>query len=123
MRLFVRTRWGIAVLACAACSMLMFVACSHKETDVKSYQLQGQVISINAPAKIIIISHGEIPNLMPAMTMSYSVEDAKDLDGIAPGDTIKANLVLHDGLGHLENLQKITPPPSDKLVDPQGPPR
>ena len=33
---------------------------------------------------------------MPAMTMPYKVKDAKQLDGIAPGDLINATLVVDD---------------------------
>ena len=31
---------------------------------------------------------------MPAMTMPYEVQDAKALDGLAPGDLINAKLVV-----------------------------
>jgi Cu/Ag efflux protein CusF len=43
----------------------------------KHYPLEAEVISTQPQRGLILVKHGEIPGLMPAMTMQYEVEDAK----------------------------------------------
>jgi Cu/Ag efflux protein CusF len=70
----------------------------------KHYPLQAEVISVDAPRKLMVIKHGEIPGLMPAMTMSYAVLDSKDIESLHSGDKISAELVVADNKGHLEKI-------------------
>ena len=41
---------------------------------------------------------------MGAMEMPYPVKDVKSLDNFAPGDEIRADLVVNDGHPVLENI-------------------
>ena len=87
-----------------------------QSSPAKRYPLQAEVISVDAPRKLIVIKHGEILGLMPAMTMSYAVLDAKDIEQLHPGDKITAELVVADEKGHLEKIVLVnkavdTPPP------------
>jgi|SRR3974390_215708 len=82
------------------CVAGMLAAC--QSAPGKRYPLQAEVISVDAPRKLIVVKHGEIPGLMPAMTMSYAVLDAKDIESLHPGDKISAELVVADEKGHLE---------------------
>ena len=72
------------------------------------YPLQGEVISADAPRGFIILKHGEIPGLMPAMTMQYAVADPRQIETLHPGDKISADLVVSDSKGRLEKI-KIVP--------------
>lgn len=83
-----------------------------KSGPEKRYRLQGEVISADASRKIIIVKHGEIPGLMPAMTMSYTVADAKGIATLQPGDKISADLVVSESKGHLEKIALISKAPS-----------
>jgi protein SCO1 len=74
----------------------------------KRYHLQGEVISVEAPRGLIIVKHGDIPGLMPAMTMEYSVADAKQIENLQPGDKITADLVVSDNKGQLENIVLVS---------------
>jgi Cu/Ag efflux protein CusF len=50
-------------------SMCFAVAC--QSAPEKQYSFEAEVISVDAPRKLIVVKHGEIPGLMPAMTMNY----------------------------------------------------
>jgi Cu/Ag efflux protein CusF len=71
---------------------------------VKHYAIQEEVISVNVPEKMLTVKHGEIPGLMPAMTMNYLVPDEKQIVALKPGDKITADLVVGENVGHLEKI-------------------
>jgi protein SCO1 len=95
----------IVIVAVAACS---------QAPDRRTFTLQGQVQSIDAPRKQVTVKHEEIKGFMPAMTMPYDVEDAKALDGLAPGDLINAQLVVFSNGAHLANIKKVGSAPLEK---------
>jgi protein SCO1 len=70
----------------------------------KHYPLQAEVIQTNPDAKSITVTHGDIPGLMPAMTMTYMVAEPKEMESLKPGDTISAELVVSDNKGRLEKI-------------------
>jgi Cu/Ag efflux protein CusF len=57
---------------------------------------------------MIIVKHGEIPGLMLAMTMSYTVADAKQIETLQPDDKISADLVVSESKGHLEKIVLVS---------------
>jgi protein SCO1/2 len=103
-----------------------------KESEAYRNQLKGAVISVDANNQQIVVNHEAIPGYMEAMTMGYRVKSAKDLDGLAVGDEIRATLVVRDDDAWLENivvtrkrassrprpsLQLHIPGPGDKVPD------
>ena len=77
--------------------LVSFIACSHPPA-AKRYELQGRVVAVDAAARQLTIAHKDIPGLMVGMTMPFTVSD-KDVwvfKSIAPGDEVKATLVLGD---------------------------
>jgi protein SCO1/2 len=83
-------------------SGLFFAGC-HKD-EAKHYPVSGEVISVDVPAQMILLKHGDIPGFMPAMTMDYKVADGQQIAGLKPGDTISADLVVTENIGHLEKI-------------------
>jgi protein SCO1/2 len=98
-RLFV-----LASAAAAACA---------QPAPRNTYTLHGQVLSIDAPRRTLTVKHGEIKGLMPAMTMPYTVRDAKLLSGIAAGDVIDATLVVESNDAYLAAVRKTGSAPLD----------
>jgi protein SCO1 len=88
-------------------------ACGGR-TDERRFTLQGQVQSLDAPHKSVIVKHGDIKGLMPAMTMPYDVKDAKALDGLAPGDLITGTLVVMTNGAYLTDIKKTGSAPLEK---------
>jgi len=106
-----------AHLICAFCVFVAASACSAP-SDKRTFTLQGQVQSIDAPRKLLIVKHEEIKGFMPAMTMPYEVEDASALTTLAPGDLINSTLVVFSNGAHLSNIRKVgaaplEPPPPE----------
>lgn len=98
----------IVLVVCA----LVSAGCQTK--PVKHYAVSGEVISVDVPTGMITLKHGEIPGLMPAMTMDYKAANVKQIEELKSGDIISADLVVGDKVGHLEKiviLVKAVPPP------------
>ena len=89
-----------------------------QKAPVKHYAIQAEVISVDVPKKMVTVKHGDIPGLMPAMTMNYLVADEKQIEPLKPGDKISADLVIGENVGHLEKIVLVekaapTPPAGD----------
>lgn len=91
------------------------------------YPLTGRVVSVDKAIQSINIDGNEIPGFMAAMTMPYQVKDARVLDNLAPGEQIKAEIVVGDKGAYLENIVVATSaaaehPPSEAptLIHPFG---
>ncbi len=74
----------------------------------KRYPIQAEVISANPERQMITVRHGDIPGIMPAMTMSYMVADPKQIEKLGPGDKITADLLVSDNKGRLENIVLVS---------------
>jgi protein SCO1 len=96
------------------CLVLAAGACSRRAPDERRYPLQGQVQSIDAPRKLVILKHEEIKGFMPAMTMPYEVEDPKVLETLAPGDLIDCTLVVFSAGARVTNVRKVGTAPLEK---------
>jgi len=93
------------------------VAACGQRSDQRTFPLQGQVQSIDAPRKLVVVKHEEIKGFMPAMTMPYEVDDVAALARLAPGDLINSTLVVYSNGAHLTDIKKVgsaplgAPPP------------
>ena len=96
-----------------ALGLLAALSCS-RPAEQRSYALQGQVQSIDAARKLLIVKHEEIKGFMPAMTMPYEVQDPKALDTLAAGDLINSTLVVFSNGAHLTNIRKVGNAPLER---------
>ena len=96
-----------------ALSLAAVLSCS-RPPEQRSYALQGQIQSIDAPRKLLIVKHEEIKGFMPAMTMPYEVQDTKALDTLAPGDLINSRLVVFSNGAHLADIKKVGTAPLER---------
>ena len=98
--MYTRTRRSLlerCLLPVAAIALLLLAGCSHQPA-AKRYELQGRVVAVDAANRQLTIAHQEIPGFMEAMTMPYLVSNSNDwvFRAIAPGDQIRATLVVTD---------------------------
>src|SRR5881394_1924419 len=96
--------------------LLTFVVSCTQPPEVRTYELHGQILALDAKTQEVLVKHGDIPGFMPSMTMPYAVKDAALLQGRAPGDLIKATLnVSPDGGAWLSVITKTgtAPLPDD----------
>jgi len=98
-------------LLCLAFSLANILT-GCQSTPARRYPLQAEVISIDPPRKLIVVKHGEIPGLMPAMTMSYAVRESKEIESLHPADKITAELVVANEKGHLEKIAVVEKTPA-----------
>jgi len=82
--------------------------------EQRSYALQGQIQSIDAARRLVVVKHEEIKGFMPAMTMPYEVQDANALDGLAPGDLVDSTLVVFSNGAHLTRIKKVGRAPLER---------
>lgn len=110
-------RIPIVILLCLG----LFAGACSKAPEERQYPLTGQIIGISSDRLEATIKHDEIKGLMEAMTMPYRVKDAKEFEGLVPGDLISATLVVVSSTGHLKDVKKVgtaplapatSPPPS-----------
>ena len=97
-----RFSWSLMALFFVFSVAGMIPGC--QSSPAKRYPLKAEVISVDAPRKLIVVKHGEIPGLMPAMTMPYAVRDSREIEQLRTGDKITADLVVADEKGHLEKI-------------------
>lgn len=92
--------------------VLVLLGMGCRSAPEKHYPLKAEVISVDRPRKLIVVKHGEVPGLMPAMTMTYAVADRKEIEHLGPGDTISSDLVVSDNKGRLEHITAIAKSPA-----------
>jgi protein SCO1/2 len=92
----------IVVLICAG------FAAGCQSAPEKHYWIQGEVISADGAKKLLTVKHGDIPGLMPAMTMTYQVVEPKQMETLQPGDKITADLVVSENRGRLEKIAVVS---------------
>ena len=93
---------AIVVFICAG------LAAGCQSPPEKHYPIQGEVISADPAKQLITIKHGDIPGLMPAMTMTYQVAEPKQMETLQPGDKITADLVVSENKGRLEKIAVVS---------------
>jgi protein SCO1/2 len=64
-----------------------------RESAEQVYLATGTVERVDPAARQVVIAHDDVPELMPAMTMSFDVRDPRVLEGVGPGDRVSFELV------------------------------
>ncbi len=95
-----------SVMLAAGILISVSAGCEAKPEE-KHYPIQAEVIAVELPKKLITIKHGDIPGLMPAMTMSYVIAIPKEAETLVPGDKISADLVVSHNRARLEKIVRI----------------
>jgi protein SCO1 len=95
----------VAVLSVVAFSRHNSLRAQHSR--VKTFQVMGQIRSIDAANKTVRITHEEIPNYMPAMTMPFSIKDVALLKGLSEGDSVQFELAVTADDSWIARISKI----------------
>jgi protein SCO1 len=70
----------------------------------KRYELKGKVVSVDKVNQMVSVSHEDIKDYMPAMTMPFTLRDAWPYDVLKPGDLISATLIVDGTRSWLEDV-------------------
>ncbi len=88
------------------CAALIALALAPACGRGREYELRGQILAVDTARSEITIKHDDIKGFMPGMTMPFKVRDAALLQGRAPGDLIRATLVVEDAQGYLKAIER-----------------
>jgi protein SCO1/2 len=99
-------------------AVVILLAACRQEPPAREYELQGQILGVEASRNEVLIKHGDIKGFMPAMTMPFTVKDAELLAGKQPGDLVTATLVVGDTNAHLSSLTRTGHAPVDAAPAP-----
>ena len=95
-------------IACVTVALLIclgVVSCKrHNSGNEKRFDLKGTVVSVEPDKHLVTISHEEVKDYMPAMTMPFALRDNYYLQILAAGDQINATLVVDGSQSWLENV-------------------
>lgn len=75
----------------------------------KTYAVEGLVLEVRPAEQTIVVSHKEIPGVMPAMAMPVRVRDAREMRGLRMGDSVQFQLVIDDGRSSARRLRVRKP--------------
>ena len=93
----------LLALIVAACAILAGCSSTPDESGARRYELKGKIISFNKAQQQVVIQHEEVPGLMEAMTMPFTLREDSAFDVMRVGDQIQATLVVNDERTRLEN--------------------
>jgi protein SCO1 len=71
------------------------------------FQVRGQVLGVSPADKTLRIAHEEIPDYMPAMTMSLPVKDPALLKKVSTGDEVQFELRVTSDDSWIEHVDRI----------------
>jgi len=84
----------------AACALLTS-GCAKRLT------VRGMVLGVDAASKTALISHADIPDYMPAMSMPFRVRQPGELSALHPGAQVQFDLVVSKRGSHIEHVKRL----------------
>jgi len=82
-------------------------AASVQLASAQAPLVQGEVRKLDPAAGLVVLRHGDIPNLaMPAMTMGFDVADKKMLEGLKVGDKVQFQAEMIKGKATVTELKR-----------------
>lgn len=73
----------------------------------RTFEVRGQIRSVDVAGKSVRIQHDEIPGYMPAMTMPFTVKEPSLLNGLSTGDGVQFQLAVTDDDSWIARIEKI----------------
>jgi protein SCO1 len=102
MKRIARPFWWLLLPALAG----VLAGCTSEQRQLQTYHVRGVVTRVEPEQNSVTIRHEEIPGLMAAMTMPFHARDAKELEGIEPGDEVLFRLTYTGEDAWIENISK-----------------
>src|SRR5580765_2400214 len=101
---------ALAILTAAALLAATAIHRSSKSSPAiapQTFQVHGQVRSVDLASRTVRIAHEAIPDYMPAMTMALPLKDPSLLKDLAPGDDVQFELSVTDDDSWISHISKI----------------
>lgn len=88
-------------------SMALFLLGACDSSTETIYKVRGVVEAVRLEDSQVIISHEDVPELMPAMTMNFDVENPILLEDLKPGDQIEFELLFNGRAYIIQALDRL----------------
>lgn len=75
-------------------------------TTTQVFQVNGVIMELLPAEKSARIRHEEVPDYMPAMTMSFEVLDTNELSGLTVGDAVGFRMTVTEATGWIDQIKK-----------------
>jgi len=90
-----------------AIAIVVVIGCGKTSAPAERlYEVKGKVVAVDTQKPSVTLDHDDIPGLMQAMRMDFAVPDAKLLNGITVGDSVRGKIRKDDGGYVLRSLEK-----------------
>ncbi len=97
-------------------ALLVLAGCTLRRT----YEVTGRVVGFGDDGRTVIVEHEDIPGLMSAMTMAFTMRHGTALDGIALREAVRFRLVVTRDSSWIDRLETL---PDSAVADhPAGTP-
>ena len=100
-------------------------SCKRNNTEnQKRFELKGTVVAVDPQQHLVTISHEDVKDYMPAMTMPFLLKDDYYLQTLAAGDQINATLIVDGSQSWLENViitrESVDPSATTGIPEPKA---
>lgn len=85
---------------------ILLLVCAHAWAAAQ-HSVQGILLKVDSSKHRIVVSCDAIPGYMEAMVMPFSVAASEDLKALAPGNTVRFNMVEKQDEAHAEHLEVV----------------
>jgi protein SCO1/2 len=79
-------------------------SCRRNSANEKRFELKGKVVAVEPDKHLVTVSHEDIKDYMPGMTMPFTLPNEADLQILVSGDDISATLVVDGSQSWLEDV-------------------
>ena len=114
----------LSISILTVCGVLLGITLSERSRRVplparapQTFQVHGEIRNVDVANRTVRIAHEEIPDFMPAMTMSLPVKQLSLLDGLVSGDKVQFELSVTESDSWISHLSKILPEVSSGASD------
>lgn len=86
--------------------LVFILAGCQRQAASRVYEVKGAVVAVDPASKTLELDHEEIPGYMKAMRMTYPIADAKLLEGLKAGDSVRGKLKVEARSYTITSLEK-----------------
>jgi protein SCO1/2 len=86
-------------------TLLTLLLSAPAQATARRYAVSGMILDVDPPQRAFVASIQRIPGFMDAMTMRFTVADAKDLEGLVPGAIVDFTLIVDPAASHAQAIK------------------
>lgn len=77
---------------------------AQSNQPIKTYQMTGEIIAMDAETQVVTVRHEEIKDWMDAMTMGFPIKEKAEFEKLKPGLKINADVKVQGDDFWLANI-------------------